>query len=99
MSGEPINELMEGVALFYESVYNDEIARYSAEISIVTFGNGGVQRVEDFGPVERIPKTPLVAGGNTPMGEAVCDALDILENANGSIKIQALIIINHGWYS
>ena len=79
MSGEPINELMEGVALFYESVYNDEIARYSAEISIVTFGNGGVQRVADFGPVERIPKTRLVAGGNTPMGEAVCDALDILE--------------------
>ena len=45
MSGEPINELMEGVKLFYESVYNDEIARYSAEISIVTFGNQGRSEV------------------------------------------------------
>ncbi len=79
MSGEPIRELMEGVALFYESVFDDEIARYSAEISIVTFGNQGVQRYADFGPVERIPRTPLVADGNTPMGEAVCDALAILE--------------------
>ena len=60
-------------------MYNDEIARYSAEISIVTFGNQGVQRFADFGPVERIPKAPLVAGGYTPMGEAVCDTLDILE--------------------
>ena len=48
-------------------------------ISIVTFGNQGVQLYDDFGPVERIPKTPLVAGGITPMGEAVCGALDILE--------------------
>ena len=79
MSGKPISELREGAALFYKSVFDDEIARYSAEISIVTFGNGGVQRVADFGPVERIPKMPLVAGGNTPMGKAVCDALDILE--------------------
>ena len=79
MSGEPISELRDGVALFYASVYDDEIARYSAEISIVTFGNQGVQRVADFGPVERIPKFPLVAAGYTPMGEAVGNALDILK--------------------
>ena len=79
MSGEPISELKDGVALFYESVYDDEIARFSAEISIVTFGNSGVQRVADFGPVERIPNISLDAGGNTPMGKAVNDALGILE--------------------
>ena len=42
MEGEPIKELSEGVAHFYRSVVEDEIARYSAEICIVTFG-GSVQ--------------------------------------------------------
>lgn len=79
MSGDPILELSEGVKRFYESVFDDEIARYSAEIGIVTFGFGGVQQPIDFGPVEREPALEIQAGGWTPMGEAVCKALDILE--------------------
>ena len=80
MEGEPIDELTEGVEFFYKSVFDDEIARYSAEISVVTFGNRGVQKVADFGPVEEKPQLHLVAGGATPMGKAVCDSLDMLEN-------------------
>ena len=86
MSGDPIRELSDGVALFYESVYDDEITRYSAEIAIVSFGNHGVQQVADFGPIERRPELTLVAGGNTPMGEAVCEALDILERRKQEYK-------------
>ena len=80
MDGAPIRELANGVKLFYASVCADEIARYSAEIAIVTFGNQGVQRVADFGPVEGQPELNFVAGENTPMGQAVCEALDSLEN-------------------
>ena len=79
MDGDPIRELAQGVALFYASVFDDEIARYSAEIGIVTFGNFGVQRAADFGPVEQRPSLTLGAGGVTPMGEAVCEALEMLE--------------------
>ena len=79
MSGDPILELAEGVKLFYEAIFDDEIARYSAEIGIVTFGFDGVQQPIDFGPVEREPALEIQAGGWTPMGEAVCKALDILE--------------------
>ena len=86
MAGEPIDELKDGVELFYKSVYDDEIARYSAEISVVTFGNQGVQQVADFGPVERIPQLHLAADGATPMGKAVCDALDILEDRKRQYK-------------
>ena len=79
MSGDPISELAKGVELFYEAIFDDEIARYSAEIAIVTFGYGGVQQPFDFGPVEREPRLEIQAGGHTPMGEAVCKALDILK--------------------
>ena len=85
MEGDPIRELGEGVTLFYESIFEDEIARYSAEIGIVTFGYDGVQRVADFASLEIIREKPSLhrefqAGGRTPMGEAVCEALDMLEN-------------------
>lgn len=74
MQGEPIDELRRGVRLFYESIEDDEIARHSAEICVVTFG-GNVRVVADFS--ER-PQS-LQAQGNTPMGEAIGIALDILE--------------------
>ena len=80
MYGDPIRELANGVNLFYRSVCDDEIARYSAEIAIVTFGNQNVQQVADFGPVEEQPELNLVAAGDTPMGQAVCEALDSLES-------------------
>ena len=78
MDGEPIDELKAGVVLFCRSVFDDEIARYSAEISVVTFG-GNVRRVADFGPVERMPQLTIYAGGETPMGAAVREALVVLE--------------------
>ena len=99
MVGDPIRELENGVNLFYASVRNDEIARYSAEIAIVTFGNQGVQRVADFGSIEGQPELNFVADGNTPMGQAVCEALDSLETAKGNTKRQELTTINRGWYS
>lgn len=79
MKGDPIRELADGVKRFYEAVFDDEIARYAAEIGVVTFGRGGVKRAVDLGPVEREPRLEIQAGGRTPMGEAVCEALDILE--------------------
>ena len=79
MRGDPIEELSKGVALFYASVFDDEIARYSAEISIVTFG-GTIRKVAEFGPVQRQPELVFAARGHTPMAEGVCKALDILED-------------------
>ena len=85
MQGSPIRELSEGVEVFYTSIFDDEVARYSAEIAIVTFG-GHVQRIADFGPVEKRPELTFVANGSTPMGEAVCEALHILENRKRTYK-------------
>ena len=86
MNGEPIAELNNGVSLFFDAIREDEVAMYSAEIGIVTFGDG-VQNVMDFCSLERKPLVPhLNANGLTPMGEAVNLALDKLEERKQMYK-------------
>lgn len=48
MGGAPINELNEGVKMFYDAIANDEMAAHSAEICVVTFGNNGFECLADF---------------------------------------------------
>lgn len=85
----PIDELNEGVRLFYDAIRNDDIAVYSAEIAIVTFG-GIAAVIEDFANVERQSSIPTFsANGGTPMGEAVNLALDCLEKESRNIKKKA----------
>ena len=86
MDGTPINELNEGVKLFYDAIREDETALYSAEISIVTFG-GEALLIEDFANINRQPVAPILgANGMTPMGEAVNLALDCLEKRKQEYK-------------
>ena len=86
MEGQPIDELNEGVHLFYEAIKEDETALYSAEISIVTFG-GNAECIKDFSSLEIQPEAPkLSAYGMTPMGEAVNMALDLLEKRKEEYK-------------
>lgn len=86
MNGQPIDELNEGVRLFYEAIKEDETALYSAEISIVTFG-GAAECRSDFASLELQPNAPkLSASGMTPMGEAVNIALDLLDQRKEEYK-------------
>ena len=78
MAGDPITELNSGVELFFEAIRGDEVARFSAEIAVVTFG-GSVQKLLDFGSVESQKVPVLQATGETPMGAAVDLALDLLD--------------------
>lgn len=87
MDGQPINELNEGVRLFYNAIKEDETALYSAEISIVTFGGNNAECIADFASLELQPNAPkLSASGMTPMGEAVNMALDLLERRKDEYK-------------
>lgn len=74
-----IEELNEGIKLFYNALDDDEVARYSAEIAIVTFGSK-VECKADFMALTKCPSPPyLKAHGSTPLGEAVNMSLDLLE--------------------
>ena len=87
MDGQPINELNEGVRLFYEAIKEDETALYSAEVSIVTFGGNNAECIADFASLELQPNAPkLLASGMTPMGEAVNMALDLLQRRKDEYK-------------
>ena len=87
MDGDRINELNSGVKLFYESIKEDEIAMYAAEICIVTFGGNGAECMMDFASLELQPNPPLLkASGITPMGEAVKLSLDLLEKRKTEYK-------------
>ncbi|GAB4200655.1 MAG: hypothetical protein OHK0013_11900 [Sandaracinaceae bacterium] len=77
MLGAPIEELARGVQLFFDAVRADEVARSSVEVSVVTFGP--TRLALDFAPIEKQTVPPLVAAGDTPMGNAVLLALDTLE--------------------
>lgn len=74
-----LDELKEGVKLFYEELCADEIAKFSAEICVVTFDDAATC-VMDFANLERQGGIPdIEANGNTCMGEGVNMALDLLE--------------------
>ena len=82
MRGEKIDELNKGVKQFFDAVLNDEIAKYSVELCIVTFSSSA-KKVLDFAYIERqidaFNSMTLVASGQTAMGTAVNMALDLLE--------------------
>jgi uncharacterized protein YegL len=79
MDGPPINELNKGVQQFFQELMKDDVARYAAEISVVTFGDT-VNCIQDFCDLGRQNLTrTLPAYGGTPMGEALILSLDKLE--------------------
>lgn len=86
MSGMPIEELNEGIRLFYEAIRAEENALYAAEVSVVTFG-GYAECKADFATLLNQPTTPrFQADGGTPMGEAVNMALDMLESRKAKYR-------------
>lgn len=89
MSGAPIEELNKGVATFYEALYGDEIARYSAEVSVVTYGPAKMET--DFQTLDINNRPPVLsAAGMTPMGEAVKLSLDSLEKRKREYQVNGV---------
>jgi len=80
MNGQPMQELNEGVRLFFEALNADPIARVSAEVAIITFSDQA-EVVVDFQGLSRIGSPPelICTGGGTNLGGGVSLALDRLE--------------------
>jgi uncharacterized protein YegL len=77
MNGQPISELNAGLLSYKDSLVADALASKRVEVAIVTFG-GQVQTVCDFTTVENFNVPTLTAGGDTPMGAAIVQGIDLL---------------------
>jgi len=76
MSGDPIAELNAGLTEFLSALQTDDLAARRCDVALVTFG-GSVKIAQPFTLVSNLAAMPtLKAGGGTPMGEAICTAID-----------------------
>jgi uncharacterized protein YegL len=89
MSGEPINALNRGLAIFKETLEQDEIASMRVDVAIITFGK--THFLQDFVTVDQLILPHLVAAGTTPMGEAIELALDLLESRKRTYKENGIL--------
>lgn len=89
MSGQPIQELNRGIAAFKEDVLKDTKASLSVEVAIVSFG-GSVQLTQNFVTIDKFAPPKLETSGNTPMGEAIEYALDLMEDRKATYKANGI---------
>jgi uncharacterized protein YegL len=98
MNGQPINQLNAGLATFKDELITDSLASKRVEVAVVTFG-GQVQTICDFTTAAHFQPPTLVASGETPMGAAIHQALDLLAqrkatyNANGIAKFRPWVFL------
>ena len=86
MNGKPISELNQGLQIFQQDLAEDVLASRRVEIAVVTFGNGGVTKVQDFVTADQFASPELSAEGKTPMGEAINMALDLVDGRKKEYK-------------
>ena len=77
MRGAPMSELNEGLVGFKDELVADTLAAKRVEVAVVGFGP--VRVVSDFATPDAFVAPTLEAEGDTPIGAAIIQALDMLE--------------------
>ena len=75
-----IGKLNDGVQSFYREILADSITQQHLEVCLITFGEGGVKSVLDFGNPAQQQVPVLQAGGSSPLCTAITMGLDLLED-------------------
>ena len=76
MQGSPIAELNRGMTTFKEELAKDSLAMKRVEIAVIAFGP--VATLSDFQTPDYFQPTDLSITGDTPMGAAIIEGLEIL---------------------
>jgi uncharacterized protein YegL len=76
MQGAPIRELNAGLVTFRDELAADDMAVKRIEVAVVTFGPVNV--AADFQGVQVFQPPTLTASGDTPMGAAIEQGLELL---------------------
>jgi uncharacterized protein YegL len=88
MAGAPIQELNSGLQTFKDATAADSMALKRVEVAIVTFGP--VQVLADFQTLDVFNSPTLDAGGDTPMGAAIEQALTMVDQRKQTYKTNGI---------
>ena len=94
MNGKPIAELNAGLRVFQEELNADAMASQRVEVAIMTFGPVNV--LSDFQTADVFQPPTLSPTGDTPMGAAIMQGLDMLETRKNVYK-QAGVAYYRPW--
>jgi len=89
MNGQPIAELNSGLLTFKDELAADALAEKRVEVAIVTFGPVNIQL--DFQPAALFSPPQLASSGDTPMGQAIQTALDLLRQRKDTYRANGIV--------
>jgi uncharacterized protein YegL len=90
MGGAPIQELNRSLGEFKSALAKDAQASARVEVAVITFGEGGVQVAQEFVAAGDFQPPALQAGGLTPLGDALNQALDLVADRKATYKANAV---------
>ena len=88
MSGAAIAELNKGLLVFQDELMADSMAQKRVEVAIVTFGP--VQVAMPFTSASAFFPPTLVPQGDTPMGSAIVQAIDLVRGRKDEYKANGI---------
>ncbi len=88
MQGNPITELNRGLVAFKDELAADALAMKRVELALITFGP--VQVVSEFQTPDLFQPPQLSSTGDTPMGAAITQGLELLRQRKDTYKANGI---------
>jgi uncharacterized protein YegL len=88
MAGAAIQQLNEGLRTFEDELKADSLSSKRVEVAVMSFGP--VQLQTDFVSAASFYAPNLEASGNTPMGAAILEGLELLRSRKAQYKSNAI---------
>ncbi len=88
MRGQPITALNQGLVTFKDELVADSLSAKRVEVATITFGP--VQVIHDFVTADAYQPSSLHVQGDTPMGAAIVQALDLVRARKETYRANAV---------